>query len=142
MANRKEATMMQAYIALSYSHRLAMNDVVDAMVDTLNRAGISAHVFVDVYQFDAAGEKEMMEQAMTDIAASNILLAETTHKAIGVGVEAGYARALCKPVIYIRKANAEHSTTISGISQHQIIYQSIPDLQTQLQALLQGLFSA
>lgn len=127
---------MKAYIALSYSHRLDMNDVVKAMKHTLQRAGITAHVFVDIYVFDAAAEKEMMEQAMADIATSDILLAETTHKAIGVGVEAGFARALGKPVVYLRKINAEHSTTLSGISQYQIIYQDITDLQTQLKELV------
>lgn len=70
----------------------------------------------------------MMQQAMKDIDSCDLLIAETSDKVIVIGIEVGYARAKGKPVIYVRHHNAEHSTTISGISDFQIIYINPKDL--------------
>lgn len=74
----------------------------------------------------------MMQQAMDDIDKCSMLIAETSDKAIGIGIEAGYAKAKGKPVIYLRHKDAEHSTTLSGISDIQIIYSDTDDLATKL----------
>lgn len=123
---------MKAYIAVSYSQRTEMKDTITAIKETLTEAGISPFIFVDKYSFDPAQEKQMMEQAMKDISSSDIFIAETSHKAIGIGVEAGYAKAMGKPVIYIRQAEAAHSTTVCGISDFQVIHHDAADLKTQL----------
>lgn len=109
-----------------------MKDTITAIKETLIEAGISPFIFVDKYSFDPAQEKQMMEQAMKDISSSDIFIAETSHKAIGIGVEAGYAKAMGKPVIYIRQAEAAHSTTVCGISDFQVIHHDAADLKTQL----------
>jgi len=69
---------------------------------------------------------------MADIDNSDILIAETSNKGIGIGIEVGYAKAKGKPLIYLRNQNAEHSTTVSGICDFQIIYKNIHDLKNQL----------
>ena len=53
----------------------------------------------------------MMDHAMRDIKNSKVLIAETTYKGIGIGIEVRYAKAKGIPVIYLRQKNAEHSTT-------------------------------
>ena len=136
---------MTAYISISYSKRKLLDKELTAIIKTLNEFKINSFVFVDNYKFDPAQEREMMQQAMTDIDNCDILIAETSDKAIGIGIEVGYAKAKNKPVIYIRQKNAEHSTTVSGISDFQIIYGNINDLQIQLadtirQLLLKQLF--
>ena len=78
----------------------------------------------------------MMQQAMADIDKCDLFVAEVSDKAIGIGVEAGYAKAKGKPVIYIRGKQAEHSTTVAGISDFQIIYGDLADLQKQLSSAL------
>lgn len=93
-------------------------------------------VFVDQYRFDPSQEREMMSQALADIDRSDLLIAETSDKGIGIGIETGYAKAKGKPVIYVRQAEAEHSTTVSGISDHQIIYSDDRDLGNKLLAVL------
>jgi len=123
---------MTAYISISYSKRKLLDKELTAIIKTLNEFKINSFVFVDNYKFDPAQEREMMQQAMTDIDNCDILIAETSDKAIGIGIEVGYAKAKNKPVIYIRQKNAEHSTTVSGISDFQIIYSGINDLQLLL----------
>lgn len=127
---------MQAYISVSYSKRKVLDDEVNAIIESLNNFKILSFVFVDKYKFVLHEEKEMMRQAMADIDNSNFLIAETSDKGIGIGIEVGYAKAKGKPIIYLRKQNAEHSTTVSGVSDYQIIYQDTLDLKKQLKEII------
>jgi nucleoside 2-deoxyribosyltransferase len=98
----------------------------------LETSDIKSFIFCDHYIFDASKEQEMMQQAITDIDLCDLLIAEVSDKAIGIGVEAGYAKGKDKPVLYLRQKDCEHSTTVSGISDHRIVYESINDLELQL----------
>jgi nucleoside 2-deoxyribosyltransferase len=92
---------------------------------------------VDQYSFKAEEEKQMMQRAMEAINQSHWLIALASEKAIGIGIEAGYAKGKGKPVIYIRHIEAEHSTTLSGISDHQIIYVDLQDLAQKLKIIVE-----
>lgn len=123
---------MKAYIAVSYSKRKLVDKEIALIIETLNTFDISSFVFVDNYKFDISQEKQMMLQAMTDIENCDILIAETSEKGIGIGIEVGFAKAKGKIVIYVRHQNAEHSTTVSGISDFQIVYNNSEDLKIKL----------
>lgn len=128
---------MTAYISVSIDKRKSLEKELNAITDTLAFFNITPFVFVDHYHFDAMQEKQMMQQAMGDLNRCDILIAETSHKAIGIGIEAGYAKAKGKPVIYLRQLNAEHSSTLSGISDFHIIYSGTDDLQKELANVLE-----
>ena len=83
--------MQRAYLAISLKNRKHLNLPIQAIRETLSAAGISLFIFVDQYHFTAEQEKEMMQQAFKEIDAYDILIAELSEKAIGVGIEAGYA---------------------------------------------------
>lgn len=119
---------MRAYIAISYVGRTRLQDELETICATLRKGGFDPFVFVDHYTFNAEDEKAMMQKAMEEIDQSDLLIAAASEKAIGIGIEAGYAKGKGKPVIYIRHINAEHSTTLSGISDHQICYVDLQDL--------------
>lgn len=127
---------MQAYIAISYAGRKGLQEELEAICNTLVQSGINPFVFVDQYLFPAEEEKTMMQEALKEIDRSDILIAAASEKAIGIGIEAGYAKGKGKPVIYIRHQNAEHSTTLSGISDDQIIYVDLQDLAQKLQSIV------
>ncbi len=80
-----------------------------------------------------------MQQAFADINSSDLLIAEVSEKAIGVGIEIGYAVAAQKPVIYLRNAQAEHSTTAAGAANRAIIYENPEDLREKLEIVLKAL---
>lgn len=131
---------MQTYISISFSKRKELEKEVQAIKNLLEKFGISGFVFVDEHQFSAKNEKKMMQQVMKDIEESAILLAETSEKGIGMGIEVGYAKAKNKPVIYIRNAKSEHSTTVSGIADFSIIYNDEKDLEEKLEKILKQNF--
>ena len=77
-----------------------------------------------------------MQSACRENDQSDLHIAEVSEKAIGVGIEIGYAVALKIPVIYVRNLLAEHSTTASGSANHTIIYENTADLSFQLLQVL------
>ena len=123
---------MKAYISVSLSKRKLVDKEITAIMDTLDEFKISSFVFVDNYKFDLTEERQMMKQAMAEIDNCDILIAETSDKGIGIGIEVGYAKAKDKTVIYLRQKGTEHSTTVSGISDFQIVYLDTNDLKNQL----------
>lgn len=127
---------MKAYISISYNKRQELNDELQSIIQALKELQIKQFVFVDNFKFSSDQEKEMMQQAIASIDDCDLLIAETSDKGIGIGVEAGYAKAKGKPVIYMRNRNAEHSTTVAGISDFQIIYDDIKNLREQLTVVL------
>ncbi len=128
---------MKAYIAIPYQSRNEIREVLDTITSILHQCGISPFVFADQYSFKAEEEKQLMQQAMEAINHSDWLIALASEKAIGIGIEAGYAKGKGKPVIYIRHIEAEHSTTLSGISDHQIIYVDLQDLAQKLKIIVE-----
>jgi nucleoside 2-deoxyribosyltransferase len=127
---------MQAYISISFTQRPFLNEAVTAIKVALLHHGIDAFVFVDRYHFEKDEAHAMMQQAFADIDRAGLLIAETSDKAIGIGIEAGYAKAKGKPVIYLRHVTAEHSTTLAGTSDQQVIYENALDLEIQLKAIV------
>ncbi len=130
---------MNAYISISYSKRKILDTALCTIINTLKQFKIEPLVFVDVYQFNAKQERQMMQQAFAAIDQCDILVAEASDKAIGIGVEVGYAKAKGKPVIYIRHTDRDHSSTVSGVSDFHIFYIDVNDLHTQLTHIAQQL---
>lgn len=123
---------MRAYISVSFSKRKSVDEEITAIMDILKKFKISSLVFVDDYKFFLSAEEQMMDQAMYEIEKCDLLIAETSNKGIGIGIEAGYAKAKGKTVFYLRNRDAAHSTTVSGISDYRIVYSDTNDLRKQL----------
>ena len=108
---------------------------VETLKTCLERHGFDLLIFVDKYNFTTEQEKEMMATAFKEINNADFLIAELTTKSIGVGIEIGYAFSRNKPIIYLRKKNAEYSTTASGSSNFIIEYEDIHDLKVSMQKI-------
>jgi nucleoside 2-deoxyribosyltransferase len=131
--------MTKAYLAIGYAGRQHKRAEIETIESVLNRLGIKLFVFAGTYKFAPHEEKQMMLQAFTEIDAADMLIAEVSEKAIGVGIEIGYAVAKQKHVIYLRTDEAEHSTTAAGSSGHIIIYKNTAELANGLNSVMAGL---
>ncbi len=125
-----------AFISMTFSHKDQITGVITRLKTVLSTYGIRSIIFGDEYHFDQQEEDTMMTVARQEIAKCDFLIAELSHKAVGVGVEVGYAVGLGKPVIYMRDHIAEHSTTVAGISSYKIIYTSLDDMERQLRLII------
>lgn len=132
---------MKAYISLSFDKRSSLSPVIAAINRCLDSFTITSLVFVDKYKFGTGEEQEMMVTAMQEIDNCDFLIAETSVKGIGIGVEAGYAKGKNKPVVYLRHQQAGHSTTVAGISDYQLIYTDSTDLEQQLPGIIKDILT-
>lgn len=133
---------MKAYISISYQRRRSLNTAITAIMSVLEEHQVESFVFVDHYKFEESQEEEMMRSALGELEQCDLLIAETSHKGIGIGIEAGYAKAKNKPVVYLRHKEAEHSTTLSGASDHRVIYKNTDDLQQQLVLIIKEIIAS
>lgn len=131
--------MKKAYLAISYSRRKEFDVEVTALTQWLAQRGIDLFVFVDRYNFTGDQEVEMMATAFREIAESDLLIAELTHKAMGVGIELGYAFGQNIPIVYVRKTGAEHSTTAAGCADHIVTYSSPATLLEGMDSALKAI---
>ncbi|MFK5891470.1 MAG: nucleoside 2-deoxyribosyltransferase [Flavobacteriaceae bacterium] len=120
--------MKKGYFAISFADRGKHTKLIDHLVKHLVGKDIELLVFVDKYHFDDNQESKMMEIAFKEIDNSDFLIAELTHKSIGVGIEIGYAYATQKPIIYIRQKGSKYSTTTAGCAQAVIQYENEKEL--------------
>lgn len=131
--------MKKAYFSVGYQSRQLLEAEISTIRELLVKHQIHLLVFVDQYHFSPEEEQQMMRQAFRDIAEADLLIAEVSEKAIGVGIEIGYAAALQKPVICLRRTGAEHSTTASGSATHSLIYANTGEIAAVLEPVLAGL---
>ncbi len=131
--------MKKGYLAISYSNRSLFDNEVESLKKLFKKNNLELLVFVDKYNFKVNKEKEMMETAFREIDTADFLIAELTTKSIGVGIEIGYAFAKEIPIIYLRKKNAEYSTTASGSSNYIVEYENEFDLIESMEKLLNQL---
>jgi nucleoside 2-deoxyribosyltransferase len=131
--------MRKGYLAISYSNRRLFDKEVESLKKLFEKNNMELLVFVDRYNFKSNQEKEMMETAFNEINNSDFLIAELTTKSIGVGIEIGYAFAKEMPIIYLRKKNAEYSTTASGSSTYIMEYENEFDLKESMEKILSQL---
>lgn len=129
------------FIATSYNHRTAIENILMSIKKIVNEFGFEPIVFVNSYEQEGVNYKKMQNDAFLHIDQSVVVIAELSHKAIGVGIEMGYAKARNKPIIYLHNDASEISTTTLGIAEDEIVYRDQEDLETKLRKSLQYLFS-
>lgn len=128
--------MKQAYIAIALRKREMMNFEVETICTVLQLVQIIPFVFVDHYHFTPEDALHMMQSARKHMDESNMLIAEVSHKAIGVGVEVGYMAAQGKTIIYLRRDGTDYSTTVGGLATFEIVYRDAKDLREQFISLV------
>ncbi|MFH1535721.1 MAG: hypothetical protein ABIC96_01435 [Patescibacteria group bacterium] len=123
---------IKAFIAYSFTDK---NDFIN--FNKKLRKFLKENFDIKSYSFvfdfkKKANNKNLMRSALKKIDESDLLIVELSNKAIGIGLEAGYAKAKGKKIIYLHKIRSEISTTIDGISDIKIEYINIAHLFVQL----------
>lgn len=127
---------MRVFISHSYSHRKNLKHTLAAITETVLKCGGQSFVFTQEYQFDPADYQVMMQKACEEISSSDILIAEISHKAVGIGVEVGYAKGIGKKVICIRSKNSPISTTLMGVADVHIEFNDLEDMKNKLSKII------
>lgn len=125
--------MKKVYVSIGYDIRKRKAQEVQVIKEFLSRRGYRPMVFVDEYRFADDEEQEMMDRAFQEIDESEFVIAEVSEKAIGVGIEVGYALGKGKRVLYLKDHSSPYSKTVGGSAQDFIAYASPEELASQLE---------
>lgn len=106
---------MKFFIALSFDHREELAPVIAEIKGVLERHGHTYEVFVEKQLEENISPSSLMKLAIDTLKECDALIAEISHKMVGVGIEIGIAHQLGIPIIGIRKEGSEPSTTIEGV---------------------------
>ena len=74
----------------------------------------------------------MMRNAFEESDLCSLLIVEVSKKAIGVHIEVGYAKGKNIPILYLRKTDSPHSSTVGGSSDYFMEYSSLDNLRLGL----------
>ncbi len=118
---------MKAAIAIKYHPDNSNRPRIELIAQALARSGIES--FCVARDLERWGEvhfppEELMQRAFAAIDACDLLVVDLSEKGVGVGIEAGYARARGIPIITIAQAGADISDTLRGVSQAVFWYES------------------
>ena len=87
--------------------------------------GVKTKVMVrDVEQWGNVrlAPEELMRRAFSYIDQADMVVLECTEKGVGLGIEAGYARAKNKPLFLVARTGTDISVTAQGIATKVIFY--------------------
>ena len=133
---------MRAYIAIKYHPDNRNRPAIEQISAALERSGFDTVCIArDVEQWGQVRltPEELMIKSFEAIDASDVVVIDLTEKGVGIGIEAGYARAKRIPIITIARSGSDISTTLQGVSQAVMWYDRYDEL-TRLfaQAIGQG----
>jgi len=127
--------MKKVFVSYSFSQKGDFVPFHDQLKKFLNEK-YSLEVYAFVFDFtDKVDDKELMNRALAQIDEADLVMVELSNKSIGVGIEAGYAKAKGKPIIYLHQEGTEIKQAMNGIAELVITYQSVEDLIKQISNL-------
>ncbi len=127
--------MQQAYFGIKYHKDNRNRELIHSICNAIHKAGINTRCMVR--DFEKWGEvdlpsRELMQQTFEIIKSSDMVILEMTEKGVGLGIEAGYAVAVDKPLIVLIQDGALLSNTMSGIANTVIKYNDIEMIRKSL----------
>ena len=126
----------KAFLSYSFADKEEFRQL-DVKLRSFLKLRYKIDTFFFVFDFqEVVDNKILMAKALQIIEESDYLIAELSYKSIGVGLEAGYAKARGKKLIYIHKKGSELSMTVDGISDWRIEYDNIDNLLQQIKQIL------
>jgi hypothetical protein len=123
--------MKRAYLGFKYYEDMRNRDLIDRCDAAFKKLGMETSIIVR--DFEAFGENKydphiLMAKTFEEIDASDVVVIEFSEKGVGLGIEAGYAAGIKKPVWVIAKTGSEISNTLSGTAEKIIFYDQPEDL--------------
>ena len=128
---------MKIFLSIKYHPDHRNRDLIELITQVLQPHRVTC-IARDVEEWGKKkfGSRELMQKTFDEIDSSDIVVVELSEKGVGVGIEAGYARAKGKPIIAVARRGSEISETLKGISREVFIYQDTSVLEKFFRTLI------
>lgn len=123
---------MKIFLSIKYHADHHNRGLIESIAEALQKHGHETACIVrdaerwGESQYDSY---ELMELTFEVIRQCDGVLVELSEKGVGIGIEAGYAYALGKPIWVIARQGADISETLRGIAAGVRTYQEVAELE-------------
>jgi 2'-deoxynucleoside 5'-phosphate N-hydrolase len=117
---------MKVFISIKYHEEPANHERMNIICELARKHGMQpvcipaneSQIALSGVDFHA-----LMRRTFMELRNSKLVIIDLTEKGVGVGIEAGYARARGIPIATIAAIGSEISETLAGISNHVFYYE-------------------
>jgi len=123
--------IQNVYFGIKYYPDNSNRETIEAFEKLFLKHGFNSYcVARDLEKWGAKefSPQELMEETFSRISSSDLAIIDVTEKGIGLGIEAGYAKAKGIRLIVTAQDGAEISTTILGIADEIVRYDRVSDI--------------
>ncbi len=118
---------MKVFISIKYHEDSANRERIDTLCNLARRHGMEPGCMpaqISQAGLSSPDAQELMRRTFLELRVSKLVIVDITEKGVGVGIEAGYARARGIPIATIAETGSEISETLAGISDRVFYYEN------------------
>ena len=124
--------MKSVYFGIKYHPDNRNKGVIEEFERCFSKHGFKSFCVVrdmELWGKASFSAKEIMQETFAKIDSSDLVVIDVSEKGVGLGIEAGYAKAKGKELIVTVRKGMEVSTTISGTADRVIVYETISGIR-------------
>ena len=124
--------MKSVYFGIKYHPDNRNKGVIEEFERCFSKHGFKSFCVVrdmELWGEASVSAKEIMQETFAKIDSSDLVVLDVSEKGVGLGIEAGYAKAKGKELIVTVRKGMEVSTTISGTADRVIDYETISGIR-------------
>ena len=126
--------MKNIYFGIKYHPDNSNRPTIEAFEQCFKKHNF--HSYCVVRDMELWGEatfsaQDIMQETFKRIDTADLVVIDVTEKGVGLGIEAGYAKAKNKKLVITAKAGTDISTTMQGTADHIIQYNEISEIFQQ-----------
>ena len=129
---------MKFYLAIKFHEDLSNKGLVERICNVVqkNHEIICVHRDLEKWGQVSFSMNELMEKSFNIIESSDAVLIEFSESGVGIGIEAGYAKAKNIPVYILLPKGKELSPTMQGICNACFEYETDDDIQRAIETII------
>lgn len=123
--------MKNVYFGIKYHPDNRNRNVIEEFEQSFLQHGMKSYCVVRDMEFWGKQEfsaQEIMQETFSKIDSSDLVVIDVSEKGVGLGIEAGYAKAKGIKLIITAKIGVEISTTILGTADQIIKYETVSEI--------------
>lgn len=122
---------MKCFLGAKYRDDEGNRELVEGLKSVLEEAGfeVSCVVLEGYGSVETVSAEELMDRTFSMLRSCDLVVIELSEKGVGLGVEAGFARAIGLPVFTVLKNGCVVSRTLKGVSEEVVRYDDVKELQ-------------
>ncbi|QUM75674.1 nucleoside 2-deoxyribosyltransferase [Moritella sp. 24] len=124
--------MKRVYFGIKYHSNNSNKSVINEFELCFSKHNLKSYCVVrdmEKWGKQTFSATQIMQETFAKIDESDIVVIDISEKGVGLGIEAGYAKAKGKELIVTIKNGVEISTTIQGTADKIITYNEISDIR-------------